>query len=205
MSTRRQQKEATRQKVLAAARAQFDSVGYEAATVREIARIAGVSVGSVFTTFRSKAEILSQVMEERLSDFYAELDHMAPRRRGSTADRLRSLFAIHYGFEATSPRLFLAHIQAAFDWTSPPGARPYGAHPRIRAVIADCLREGAARGDVDPAVDIEQAVELLLAAYAWTYRLAAAEAAEPEQLSDAMDRQVGLIVGGLAPRVANRP
>ena len=72
-------------------------------------------------------------------------------------------------------------------------------------MIADCLREGAARGDVDPAVDIEQAVELLLAAYAWTYRLAAAEAAEPEQLSDAMDRQVGLIVGGLAPRVANRP
>src|SRR3990167_8433511 len=91
---RKSQKEATRQRVLDAARDLFEARGYEETTVREIARQAQVSVGSVFTTFSSKGDILSQVMADRLDALYAELDRVAPHLRGSTPDRLRSLFAI---------------------------------------------------------------------------------------------------------------
>ena len=62
MGVRDTQKQATRGRVLAAARDLFDAAGFEATTTRQIADRAGVAVGSVFTTFASKAEILSQVM-----------------------------------------------------------------------------------------------------------------------------------------------
>ncbi|MDZ4054653.1 MAG: helix-turn-helix domain-containing protein, partial [Phenylobacterium sp.] len=65
MSVRQSQKEATRKRVLDAARDLFETRGYEETTVREIARVAEVSVGSVFTTFSSKGDILSQVMADR--------------------------------------------------------------------------------------------------------------------------------------------
>ena len=199
MSLRKSQKEATRQRVLDAARELFEAKGFEAATVRDIARMAGVSVGSVFTTFSSKGDILSQVMADRLDALYAELDRLAPHLRGSTPDRLRSIFAIHYAFETRRTRLFLAHIAAAYNWTLGPTSRPYGRNPRLRAVVRDCLIDGIARGDVDPATDLDVVVDALMASYAWTYRLAAWEDADAEAMSAVMDRHIGLIAGGFRP------
>ena len=199
MSLRKSQKEATRQRVLDAARELFEAKGFEAATVREIAKLADVSVGSVFTTFASKGDILSQVMADRLDALYAELDRLAPHLRGSTPDRLRSIFAIHYAFETRRTRLFLAHIAAAYNWTLGPTSRPYGRNPRLRAVVRECLSDGIVRGDVDPAADLDLVVDTLMASYAWTYRLAAWENADAEAMSAVMDRHIGLIAGGFRP------
>jgi AcrR family transcriptional regulator len=197
---RQAQKAATRARVLAAARELFISQGYEGATVRQIANLAGVSVGSVFTYFASKGEILSQVMEERLGALYAELDRLAPHLRGSTADRLRSIFALHFAFESQHVQLFLAHIGAAFDWTLAPGARPFGRNLTLRSLVEDCLRAGVQAGDVDREADIDAVIDLLVAAYAWTFRLAAWENATPDAMTAEMDRHIGLIARSFAPR-----
>lgn len=202
MSIRKSQKEATRQRVLDAARDLFETEGYEETTVREIARRAEVSVGSVFTTFASKSEILSQVMADRLDGLYAELDRVAPNLRGSTADRLRSMFAIHYAYETRRTKLFLAHIAAAYDWTLGPNTRPYGRNMRLREIMRELLKGGVERGDVDASVDLEGVIDALTAIYAWTYRLAAWEDADATQLSAVFDRQVGLIADGFRPRNA---
>ena len=188
--------------MLDAARALFDSHGYEGTTIREIARRAEVSVGSVFTTFASKGDILSQVMQERLDGLYAELDRVVPLLRGSITDRLRTVLAIHFAYEARHARLFLAHIAAAFDWTLSDAARPFGRTPHLKAVMRRTLADGVARRDIDPAIDLDDAVELVLAAYAWTYRLAAWEGADAGAMTAVMDRQIGLIVDGLRPRSA---
>ncbi|MES2342708.1 MAG: TetR/AcrR family transcriptional regulator [Pseudomonadota bacterium] len=200
MSVRQSQKEATRKRVLDAARDLFESRGYEETTVREIARVAEVSVGSVFTTFSSKGDILSQVMADRLDALYAELDRVAPHLRGSTADRLASMFAIHYAFETRRTKLFLAHIAAAFDWTLEAGSRPFGRNAHLMQVVRDCLAEGAARGDVDPAADLDVIVDALMASYAWTYRLAAWNGSDAEAMSAVFDRHIRLICQGFAPR-----
>lgn len=199
LSVRKSQKEATRQRVLDAARDLFESKGFDATTVREIASQAAVSVGSVFTTFSSKNDILSQVMADRLDALYAELDRLAPHLRGSTPDRLQSIFAIHYAFETRRTRLFLAHIAAAYNWTLSPSSRPYGRNPRLRLVIRDCTADGIKRGDVDPATDLEVVVDALMASYAWTYRLAAWEDADAETMGKVMDRHIGLIASGFRP------
>jgi AcrR family transcriptional regulator len=156
----------------------------------------------VFTTFSSKSDILSQVMTDRLDALYAELDRVTPSLRGSTADRLRSMFAIHFAFETRRTKLFLAHIAAAYDWRLGPATRPYGKTPRLRLIIRDCLTDGVARGDVGPEVDLDLIVDALMAIYAWTYRLAAWEGADAVAMSAVFDRQVGLIADGFRPRLA---
>jgi AcrR family transcriptional regulator len=196
---REARKQATRRRVLDAARELFEEVGYETATIREIAGRAGVSVGSVFTGFCSKAHILSEVMQERLADLYGDLERVAPHLRGSTADRCRSMFAVHYAFEFRRLHLFLAYVAAGFDWRADPELPTVGTNPRLRGMVRDCLLEGVRRGDVRADAEIELVVDLLIGIYAWNYREAAAQPARPEQLTDLFDRQVGIIFAGLAP------
>jgi AcrR family transcriptional regulator len=196
---REARKQATRRRVLDAARELFEEVGYETATIREIAGRAGVSVGSVFTGFCSKAHILSEVMQERLADLYGDLERVAPHLRGSTADRCRSMFAVHYAFEFRRLHLFLAYVAAGFDWRADPELPTVGTNPRLRGMVRDCLLEGVRRGDVRADAEIELVVDLLIGIYAWNYREAAAQPARPEQLADLFDRQVGIIFAGLAP------
>jgi len=197
---RQTQKEATRNRVIDAARELFDTQGYPGTTIREIARHAGVSVGSVFTTFVSKGDILSQVMEERLDRLYAELDRIVPHLRGSTADQLRSIYAMFFAFEAPHIKLFLSHLAAAYDWTLPETAKPYGKNQRVRQLLHEIISKGVEAGDVDPSADLYEIVELLIAAYAWTYRLVVTEGADAKALSAAMDRHIGLIADGFRPR-----
>jgi len=197
---RQSQKEATRNRVILAARELFDVQGYQGTTIREIAKHAGVSVGSVFTTFATKGEILSQVMQERLDRLYAELDRVLPHLRASTADRLRSMFAIHFAFEAQRMRLFLAHIAAAYDFTQSAGVTPFGRNSRLQEIIRECLVKGVAEGDVDPAVDHQEIIDLLMSAYAWTFRLSVWDGADADAMTAVMDRQIGLIAAGFTPR-----
>jgi len=186
--------------VLEAARDLFDEIGYEDATIRAIAKRAGVSVGSVFTTFGSKDDILSQVMLDRLDDLYAELDSILPHLRGSTADRCRSLFAVHYAFETRRVKLFLAHIAATYYWRNRPTTVPYGRNARLRGMLADGLRQGVERGELRPDTDPDLVVDCLMAAYAWNYRLAASEGADAETMTALMDRQIGVIFEGVVAR-----
>ena len=197
---RQAQKEATRNRVIDAARERFNTQGYQGTTIREIARDAGVSVGSVFTTFASKGEILSQVMTDRLDGLYAELDRVMPHLRGATAERLRTMFAIHFAFEVRHTRLFLAHIAAAYDWTLPATATPMGKNQRLQGVIRDCLEKGVAEGDVRPEIDHQEVIDLLMAAYAWVYRLAAWNDADAAAMTAVMDRQIALIAAGFGTR-----
>lgn len=200
LGVRRAQKEATRNRVIGAARERFNTQGYQGTTIREIARDAGVSVGSVFTTFASKGEILSQVMTDRLDGLYAELDRVMPHLRGATLERLRTMFAIHFAFEVRHTRLFLAHIAAAYDWTLPATATPMGKNQRLQGVIRDCLEKGVAEGDVRAEVDHQEIIDLLMAAYAWVYRLAAWNDADAAAMTTVMDRQIALIAAGFGTR-----
>jgi AcrR family transcriptional regulator len=197
---RQSQKEATRQRVVNAARELFDTHGYQGTTIREIARHAGVAVGSVFTTFASKGEILSEVMQARLAPLDTELERMMPHVRGSTADRLRTMFAIHFEFESQHVRLFLSHIAAAYDWTLSSSARPYGRNQRFQDFIRDTLARGVAEGDVRADLDHQEIIDLLMAAYAWTFRLVINQNADPKALIAVMDRQIALVAEGFAPR-----
>lgn len=200
MGVRETQKLETRRKVLESARDLFNEIGYEETTIRAVAERAGVSVGSVFTTFASKAEVLSQVMDDRVEALQIELERVAKYMRGSTLDRLCSLFAIHYDFECRRVRLFLAHIAASYSPSLDGGTVPYGRNTQFRTMILDMLAEGVERGEVCKNADLELTLDTLMAAYAWNYRLAACDGADHAALTSIMDRQIRLIFNGLGPR-----
>ena len=186
--------------MLAAARDLFQEIGYDEATIRMVAELAGVSVGSVFTTFSGKAEILSQVMDDRLDGLYAELDQLVPHLRGPTVDRLRSIMAVHYGFETRRLRLFVAYISASYGWSPGEGVIPLGRNVRFQAMLRDTLRGGIERGEVRPDADIQTFIDVLLAAYIWNYRRASHEDADAQALIAQMDRQIGLLFEGVVAR-----
>lgn len=186
--------------MLEAARDLFNEIGYEETTIRAVAERAGVSVGSVFTTFASKADVLSQVMDDRVDALYSELEHVARHMRGSVPDRLCSLFAIHYDFECRRVRLFLAHIAASFSPSLESSTVPYGRNERFKVMIVEMLRDGQTKGEVRDDADLELILDTLMGAYAWNYRLAAAGRADHVIMTSIMERQIRLIFHGLLPR-----
>lgn len=196
---RETQKQGTRRKVLEAARDLFNEIGYDETTIRAIAERAGVSVGSVFTTFASKADVLSQVMDDRVEALYAELDRVARHLRGSVVDRVSSVFAIHYDFECRRVKLFLAHIAASFSPSLEVTTIPYGRNSRFKTMLIDMIADGVQRGEVRADADLDLVLDTLMAAYAWNYRLAAQKRADAATLTAVMERQVALIFDGLRP------
>ena len=197
MGERQVRKQATRERVLAAARDLFEEVGYDAATIRAVALKAGVSVGSVFTSFAGKAELLSQVMQDRLGALYAELEQVTPHLRGPTIDRLRSIMAVHYGFETRRLKLFIVYIGASFQWETGQAVVPLGRNDRLKTMLREVLARGVERGEVRPDADTECFIDTLLAAYMWNYRLALQDGADAPEMIEAMDRQIGLLFGGV--------
>lgn len=195
---REARKQATRERVLAAARELFVDVGYEGATIRMIAQRAGVATGSVFTTFASKRAILRAVMDERLERLYAELEAVTPHLRGSTVDRLCSVMAVHYGFEMRRPKLFTAFLAANFEWSD--DNEPlitFGRQARLNGILKSILKDGHKNGEVRDGVDLDLFVELLLSAYAFNYRRAAQEGLGEHELIAVMDKQIVLVFEGV--------
>ncbi|MGE5566564.1 MAG: TetR/AcrR family transcriptional regulator [Parcubacteria group bacterium] len=199
MGVREQQKQATRAKVLDAARDLFDSAGYEETTIRAIAERAGVSVGSVFTTFASKAEILGQIMNERIEQLSAELEKVVPNLRGSIVDRMSSLIAIHYDFQMRRPKLYLAYLSVSFHVQRASGFVRMGASPALRAPMRDLLAAAIERGEVRADLDIELALDMLVSLYGFNY-LRVAEGADAKELSEILDRELKAVFEGLAAR-----
>ena len=193
-------KQATRERVLSAARDLFVEVGYEAATIRMIAERAGVATGSVFTTFPSKLEILKMVMEERLDRLYAELDSVTPHLRGSVADRLCSIMAVHYDFEMKRPRLFTAYLAANFEWHEGPAVLTFGVNRRLRDMMRQVLVRGIECGEVREDVDLDVFIDVVLSCYGMNYRCAVQNGFDTARLIAMMDRQIGLAFGGIAAR-----
>lgn len=56
-------KAATRAKVLETARIAFETLGYEAATIRDIANMAGLSTGAIFASFADKAALYRAIYD----------------------------------------------------------------------------------------------------------------------------------------------
>jgi AcrR family transcriptional regulator len=199
VGVREQQKQATRARVLDAARDLFDSAGYEETTIRAIAQKAGVSVGSVFTTFSSKAQILGQIMMERIEALTVELERVTPHLRGTVMDRLSALLAIHYDFQMRRPKLYLAYLSVSFREAHEAGFVRIGANPGLRAPMRDILAAAVERDELPAGLDIELTIDTLVSLYGFNY-LRVAEGADAQALTAFMDRELKLLFEGLTPR-----
>jgi TetR/AcrR family transcriptional regulator, cholesterol catabolism regulator len=112
-STRRRGRRAARQagakkqQILEAAAQVFRQKGYDRATLRDIAKAAGLLPGSLYYHIRSKDELLRQVVEQPIRDLCAQLEDLVAAN-APAAEKLTRAMALHlHAFEAHYPSLFV--------------------------------------------------------------------------------------------------
>jgi AcrR family transcriptional regulator len=186
----------TRRKVLDAARALFTERGYEAATIRDIARYAGMSTGAVFANFQDKADLFEAILMED-AERVAELMRDAAQVEAPVADRLTGVFGAGYGY-------YLANLPLLQATQSQSWLRPLNAELRARSaakvllgLVGDVLREGAEHGELKQEFDVKLVSELLWDAYLANFRKAVYDSLGAEALQARLAEQVSLVLAGL--------
>lgn len=197
LNRRQAAKVRTRQKVLDAARGLFAERGYEPATIRDIAKGAGMSTGAVFANFQDKAELFEAVLTEDMAELAQVMKSGAGK--GSTRDRLVN--ALTAGYHGSIDQLPLFQAIVARSWFQPIAAetRQREATQGLTEVISGILRSGIGTGDLRQDADIGLLTELTWDAYLSNYRRAAYDGWSVDQLAGHMGRQVDALLAGVSP------
>ena len=133
--------------ILAAAQTAFAGQGYEAVSIAQIAKAAGVSDGLVYHYFRDKRDLLFAVLHA----FYQRitLDCMAAIQREETfAARLEALIRAHlkvFVSDADLCRLFISEVRVERDYQ---GSAIQELNREYTSTLLKIVREGTASGEV---------------------------------------------------------
>lgn len=193
-------KQASRARVLEAARVLFDEVGFQETTVRMIAERAGLSPGGVFTTFDDKVAILCQILAEQREQLFQEAERLRPTLTGSTRERIEALMAVAHAYEAPRTRMVVAYIGASYGWSRKLEEEHRLRHSGLARALRSLLVEGVERGDVRADADIDILIDLISAAYLRNFRTAHYAALDAEELDAHFSRQLDLLFTGAAAR-----
>ena len=199
LNRRQAAKVRTRQKVLDAARQLFAERGYEPATIRDIAKGAGMSTGAVFANFQDKAELFEAVLTGDLVKL-AEVMKAAAAAEGSVRTRLLS--ALGAGYHGSLEQLPLVQAVIARSWFQPVAAemRTRDAIKPLLAVVTDALQAGVGEGELRQDADVRLLGELIYDAFLSNYRRAAYDGWTTAQMAERLDKQVGVILAGALSR-----
>jgi len=139
----------TREKIMEAAEDVLRRFGPSKATVVDVARVLGVSHGSVYRHFASKAELRDAVTRVWLARFNGPLEAVIAQD-GPATERLhhwlRELSAMKRRHLSDDPELFATYCELAAE------ARDVvGEHVgHLTAMVARLIREGVARSEFAP-------------------------------------------------------
>lgn len=199
LNRRQAAKVRTRQKVLDAARQLFAERGYEPATIRDIAKGAGMSTGAVFANFQDKAELFEAVLTGDLVKL-AETMKAAAAAEGSVRTRLLS--ALGAGYHGSLEQLPLVQAVMARSWFQPVAAemRTRAAIKPLLSIVTDALQTGVREGELRQDADVRLLAELIYGAFLSNYRQAAYDGWTMAQLTERMGKQVDVILAGAISR-----
>ncbi|MFE0190566.1 TetR/AcrR family transcriptional regulator [Streptomyces sp. NPDC058989] len=138
--------ERNRTRVLDAAREVFRARGDEA-QMPEVARAAGVGVGTVYRHFPSRAALIAAVGEQRQAEI-VEFGRTRCLPSATAADGLAA-YVEHIGEVLDAERGLSASIEAAFGSTEPTGEGRTQAEAVAGQLLARAKDEGAVRADVE--------------------------------------------------------
>jgi AcrR family transcriptional regulator len=156
--------DATRLSILRAARDVFVAKGFHEATTQDVARGAGISVGTIYTWFKSKDELIHEsvlLANRDETDVILQTLPATGTVREKMARAIRGWYA--YTIEAPGVPAFLAEAWAAAS--RKPLIRDLIARRRERIVTVATvlLGEGIARGELAPRMDIDATARALAA------------------------------------------
>jgi AcrR family transcriptional regulator len=189
-------KQQTREKILAAGRELFMTRGYEGATIRDIARAAGMSTGAVFASFSDKAELFDEIVA---SDYETLRDEMAAAVE--TADDVESALLGLFGVAYRSHIHQLPMVCAAMSvgWTRNPrtAGRSREALKPIVDLIRQALQAGVDRGELAPHSDVRLLRGIVWEVYLSGYRAAVYEGWSADDMIARLAQQLKIILAGV--------
>ena len=199
LNRRQAAKVRTRQKVLDAARTLFAERGYEPATIRDIAKGAGMSTGAVFANFQDKAELFEAVLAEDLARL-AESLKAAVAAESSVGGRL--VAAMTAAYHESLEHLPLVQAVVARSWFQPVAAemRSRAAARPVSVIVSDALQAGVREGELRQDADIRLLGELIYGAFIANYRHAAYDGWGIEQLTTQISKQIDIVLAGALAR-----
>lgn len=195
---RSEQKQATREKILQIAKAQLESQGYEAATIRSIAQAAGVATGTVFVHFSNKEDLFYTAFYDDLEALMAQALTDLPEQ--GLEQQLTQVVTVYFQAFATRPalysRLLKESLFAGGDW----GLRFRGQVEVFGQRIAGLYVTAKTQGELSPDCQILTAVASFLSFYYLTLiSLAGTQFQELEQPMRVFSLMLRQHLNGLAP------
>jgi AcrR family transcriptional regulator len=141
-------KQRTRDRIVAAALALFQSKGFEATTTRAIARRARVAEGTVFNYFETKEDIALHFLEQEVNHAIATVRSNRRLRRAPLEEKLFALLQAQIEYLAPYQRFIGAAFVQALNPTSRLGwsARAHELRTRYLAFVQELIEESLPRG-----------------------------------------------------------
>ncbi len=188
-----------REAILNAALEVFSEKGYHPATIDEIAERAGVGKGTVYSYFRSKSELMEQLIEAATD---ASLQSAEQRLAGldNALDQLRALADLqreHLQQGEPFVRFLMADVQGAISPEFKSCMEK--AKRRLEEFVAGVIRRGQKEGVFKKQIDPRFGAILILALRAGLLHYWYSRQARPDVDADALTRQaVEFVLHGLA-------
>jgi len=159
---------AKKQQILEAAARVFRQKGYDRATLRDIAKEAGLLPGSLYYHIRSKEDLLRQVVEQPIRELYGQLEDLVVAE-APAADKLARALAMHLrAFDTHYPSLFV-YLQNLLQVDAM--RRPlHKQAKRYEECWQQLLVQGIQRGEFPPDLDVKVAVFAILGMCNWMHR-----------------------------------
>jgi AcrR family transcriptional regulator len=186
----------SRARIREAARALFRERGFDGATLREIARRAGMGASSIYRHVRTKHELLvlelAELQEEAWTRFRQGDDRDLPTRQ-----RIGRFFELQHALLASDADLTVIALRATTYPEAPVARRALALQDRTIGLLAEILQTGRRR-DLARDLDVLAAARALVhiatgARIAWANGLASEDACERS-----IDSAVDLLFRGIA-------
>ena len=186
----------TRALILDAARTVFVISGYESTSIREVARRAGISHGTIYLHFRDKDDLLYQVSEHEYGHLLSRLRAL-PRTRDPIqrlGDALRELG--RYGLEFPHQyELMMGHRPASFSESGAPRFGPRA--DEVGSFIGDLVREARKRSFLSAAVGKLDELALIAGIHG-VVTMFALQLIDRDTADSAIDHTVSLLLSALS-------
>lgn len=142
----------------------FARQGYHATSMDDVVRESGLSVGAIYSYFRSKEELFLAICDDRADQTLSYLNELF-RRPGPMADKTRD--AVDYFFGLLSDQLLtLSRVSAEFMSAAATSPRVKERQARrvesLRQFMRWMLTEAQRQGEIRSDADIEAAAELMM-------------------------------------------
>ena len=199
--TRRRRKDARPAELAAAALELFVEKGFAATRLEDVAVKAGVSKGTLYLYFDSKAALLKAVVEEGIVPLLDQGEDMLARHQGSAADLLRHMILTWWALIGASKLSGICKLMIAEAHNFPDIASYY--HDRVIARGHDLMRRvleaGIARGEfrsiaIEPTIDVVFAPVLMLAIWRHSFAGCCGTEQEPQRY---LNIHLDLLLNGL--------